>query len=59
MLMLGRQNGESIEIGDNVRVLIDRCKDGKCRVGIDAPPHIKIVRSEIAERYRNTNNADD
>jgi carbon storage regulator len=47
MLVLERKEGESIDIGDGVRVTIVRLKKGRVKVGITAPKEIPITRSEI------------
>lgn len=50
MLVLGRKNQESILIGDDIRIVIDKCQLGHCKVLIEAPRHISIVRGEIAQQ---------
>jgi carbon storage regulator CsrA len=53
MLVLERKQGESIHIGD---ITIKCCKIQAHRVqlGITAPSHVNILRSEIAERLKKT-----
>lgn len=46
MLVLSRKVGESVKIGDAV-VTIVRIDDGRIRIGIDAPPNVKILRTEL------------
>jgi len=46
MLILTRKPGESLYIGD-VKVTIVEVKGNQIRVGIDAPPEIRIYREEI------------
>ena len=51
MLVLTRRFGESIRIGDDIRVtIIDRDHVGQIRVGIQAPKNISILREELYER---------
>ena len=47
MLILTRKPGESLYIGDNVKVTIVEIKGNQIRVGIDAPPELRIYREEI------------
>ena len=47
MLILTRKPGESIYIGDNVKVTIVEIKGHQIRVGIDAPNDLRIYREEI------------
>jgi len=51
MLVLGRREGERIvcELPDGSRiwVRIDRIKAGSVRVGIEAPPAVRILREEL------------
>jgi carbon storage regulator len=50
MLVLTRKAGEGILIGDDIVVRIMECKDGRIRIGIEAPKDKKIYREEIYER---------
>lgn len=57
MLSLSRRPGESITIygsdGETTIVIVDVGR-GRCRLGIDAPQKIKIVRTELpAEKQEN------
>jgi len=47
MLILTRKPGESLYIGDNVKVTIVEIKGNQIRVGIDAPADLRIYREEI------------
>ncbi|MEE5136173.1 carbon storage regulator [Pseudomonas alliivorans] len=47
MLCLSRRFGESILIGDDIRVTIISGRDGQIRLGIDAPAEMAVDRSEI------------
>jgi len=47
MLILTRKPGESLYIGDTVKVTIVEIKGNQIRVGIDAPPELRIYREEI------------
>jgi carbon storage regulator len=47
MLILGRKVGDSIMIGDGIRVVVLACDRGGVRLGIDAPSDVSILRGEI------------
>ncbi len=47
MLILTRKPGESVYIGENVKVTVVEVKGNQIRLGIDAPNHIRIYREEI------------
>lgn len=47
MLVLAREKGETIVIGDDVRVTVVGIAGGKVRLGIDAPPSVPVHREEV------------
>jgi carbon storage regulator len=47
MLILTRKLGESITIGDNIKVTFLDIKGKQLRIGIEAPKGISVHRSEI------------
>ena len=47
MLILTRKPGESVYIGDNVKVTVVEIKGSQIRLGIDAPQDVRIYREEI------------
>lgn len=47
MLVLSRKPGERILIGEDVKITIIRIGPNSVRVGIDAAPHLNIVREEL------------
>lgn len=47
MLVLNRKIGESIIIGDNIKIIILDTADGKIKIGIEAPKDVTILRKEI------------
>jgi carbon storage regulator len=49
MLALTRRVGESIEIGDNVRIMVVGIIGGQVKIGIDAPKEINVRRSELSK----------
>lgn len=51
MLILQRKVGQSIQVSDNITITVTEFRSGGAvRIGISAPPGIKIVRSELIER---------
>jgi carbon storage regulator len=50
MLLLTRRVGETIVIGDDIRITITDVRGMQVRVGIEAPRHIPVHREEVAER---------
>jgi carbon storage regulator len=55
LLILTRKIGESVLIGDNVRVTILEIRGKQIRVGIDAPADIVVLREEIYQRLAQDN----
>ena len=48
MLVLARKPNESIHIGEEVRIVVVQIRPGRVRLGIEAPSHVRIRRSEVA-----------
>ena len=48
MLVLTRKQQEKIQIGENITITIVRLKGNTVRVGVEAPPDVRVVRGEIA-----------
>lgn len=47
MLLLSRHVGESIYIGDDIKVTVIKHGRGYLQLGITAPPQILILREEL------------
>jgi len=47
MLILTRKLGESITIGDNIKVTVVDIKGKQVRLGIEAPKNVSVHREEI------------
>lgn len=47
MLILRRRLGESILIGDNIKVSVLDVYEGGVRLAIDAPREVPVVRTEL------------
>lgn len=48
MLVLTRKLGEAIRIGDDIEVVVTQIGHNRIRIGIDAPPVVRIRRHELA-----------
>jgi carbon storage regulator len=55
MLVLTRKVGESLIIGDNIKVTIVEAKGSHIRVGINAPDDCRIFREEIYLKVQEQN----
>ena len=49
MLILTRKSGETITIGEEIKVKVLSIKGGQVRIGIDAPREVVVNREEIIE----------
>ena len=52
-LILTRRAGESFESGE-ATVYIDHISEGRVKVRVDAPPHIRIRRDELDRKDADT-----
>ena len=55
MLVLTRKLGESIAIGDDIKVSIIEIKGKQVRLGIQAPQNTAVHREEIFQRIQEEN----
>lgn len=54
MLVLTRRVGETLIIGDNIKLTVVGLKSGQVRLGIDAPKEVQIQREELLLKDANT-----
>ena len=57
MLVLSRKPGESIVIGNSIRVKIVELTSGSVRLGIEAPTDVSIYREELYDEIASANRA--
>lgn len=56
MLIITMKDGDSFEIGNQVKVKILGRRGNQIRVGIEAPKSISVHRTKVANRIRAENN---
>lgn len=52
MLILTRRVGESLNIGDSIKITLLGIKGNQVRVGIEAPRDVEVHREEIYDKIR-------
>ncbi len=57
MLVLTRKLGESVVIGNEIRVTVIECSSGIVRLGFEAPPDVSIYRAELHREIAAVNEA--
>jgi carbon storage regulator len=55
MLILTRKLGESIAIGDDIKITFLDIKGKQLRIGIEAPKHVSVHRHEIYQAIQEQN----
>lgn len=55
MLVLRRKAGESLVIGDGIRLTMIGIEGEQVKIGIEAPRHIAIHREEVFNMIQNEN----
>ncbi|RMG00970.1 MAG: carbon storage regulator [Planctomycetota bacterium] len=49
MLVLSRKEGQGITIGPNIRLVVIAVRGKAVRIGIEAPPDVRVLREELTE----------
>ena len=52
MLILTRRVGETLMVGDDVKITVLGIKGNQVRIGVDAPKDIAVHREEIYQRIQ-------
>lgn len=47
MLVLSRKVGDSIRIGDNIEIVVNRISGNRVTIGVEAPKDVRILRGEV------------
>ena len=55
MLILTRKIDEAIRVGEDIRIVLVQIKGGQLRLGIECPPHVRVLREELYEAVRQEN----
>ena len=48
MLVLTRKRDEEIKIGNDIVIRVMKTAKGSVKIGIDAPPSVRVLRGEVA-----------
>ena len=57
MLVVTRKAGESIVIGDKIRITVVALEGDRVRIGVEAPKEVTILRQELWEAVCQENRA--
>jgi len=52
MLILTRRIGESLQIGDDIKLTVLSIRGNQVQIGVEAPPAVAVHREEIYERIQ-------
>ena len=55
MLILTRRLGESVVIGDNIKITVSDIKNSQIKLGISAPKDVIVNREEVAYEIEGEN----
>jgi carbon storage regulator len=55
MLILARKAGQGIQLGEDIAVYVVEIRGKQVRLGIEAPPHMAVHRTEVYERILEQN----
>ncbi len=55
MLVLTRKKGQSLNVGNRIKIIVVDITGDSVRIGIEAPPEIAIYRSEIYQSLQQEN----
>ena len=49
MLVLTRNEGQSVQLDNNILITVNEVSGGQVKIGISAPKEVNIVRSELLD----------
>ena len=52
MLILTRRIGESLQIGEDIKLMVLSVRGNQVQIGIEAPPEVAVHREEVYERLK-------
>ncbi len=55
MLILTRKTGESLHIGDDIKITVFSVQGKQVKIGIDVPEDMLVYREEVYQRIREEN----
>ncbi|PKN41101.1 MAG: carbon storage regulator [Deltaproteobacteria bacterium HGW-Deltaproteobacteria-18] len=55
MLILSRRPGESVHVGDDIKITILSIKGQQIKLGLEVPEHMTVYREEIYLRVQTQN----
>jgi carbon storage regulator len=55
MLILSRRPGESVHLGDDIKITILSIKGQQIKLGLDVPEHMPVYREEIYLKVQTQN----
>lgn len=58
MLVISRQPGDSLLIGENIKITILEVSGDRVKIGIDAPRSVPVMRTEVLDTMRSNLEAD-
>jgi carbon storage regulator len=58
MLVLTRRPGESIIIGNGIKLTVVSVGPGRVKIGVEAPPSVRVDRAEIHARIQQEQGSD-
>jgi carbon storage regulator len=55
MLILSRRPGESVHVGDDIKITVLSVKGQQIKIGLDVPENMPVYREEIYLKVRSQN----
>ena len=55
MLVISRKKGESLLIGDDIEITVEKIDTSSVKISIKAPKEIVILRKEVYEKVKDEN----